>query len=743
MDIALPNETERLLTLQRLDLLEGEAEQEISDLVEHAAKVLGGSMAMVSLIDAKNQCFFARYGTDLKQTPREQSFCQHCVAQRAPLLIDDATTDSRFEDNPLVTGDPQIRSYVGIPIRAPSGIELGALCVISQKPNAFGDEQVELLRPLAGAVEGFIALRERNKALMKAHDRIAKNTRNRLREHDAIFRQSEKTIGASAWQVDLETNRLTWSDGVYEIHGHPLDEEITIEQAIDYYVQDDREMVELAVQRAIENGTPFEFEASIENRDGLIRRVKGMGERVSFDGRADQLLGVFYDITESHTAIEALQFAANHDSLTGLLNRFAFDNELSRRSLDFNSLADGSHLILVDLDRFKDVNDFFGHLVGDAALEEVATRLAECAGSDHLLARWGGDEFVVLTKTGSSAAEAIDLADTLIEAVSEPIQVGSHRLSIGATCGISSFEKRSSAREVLRQADLALYHGKERQPGRAYLHREEHELEAQLRKAAVGSLRKALDEGRVFAGYQPIRNLHSGAAVGLESLLRLHGEKGEIMTASNVLPALLDPTLSRAIFDRMLDSICNDYGRLSATLPELKFVSINATEADLLCHDFVDHFLGRLAQAQIDPAAICLEFTETLLMVNDTAHVRKVLGKLKSAGMSVALDDFGTGFSSLSHLRDFPIDKMKIDRSFIKEITESPNSLMIVQALITMGQNLSLEIIAEGIETEREQRMLRRLNCELGQGYLFGHAESVDRIELAAQKIGQNSRKVA
>ena len=214
---------------------------------------------------------------------------------------------------------------------------------------------------------------------------------------------------------------------------------------------------------------------------------------------------------------------------------------------------------MVDLDRFKDVNDFFGHLVGDAVLEEVANRLASSVDEDTLIARWGGDEFVVVTKSGCTDKDAELLAQRLIDVCLVPIEIGGHKVSVGATCGIASFQRGVVARELLRRSDLALYHGKNREPGRAHIYRGDFELESQGRKKAMTSLSAALDEDRVFAGYQPIIELQTGKTVGIEALLRLTSANGDLLTASNVLPALLDPALSRVIFDRMLNSICADY----------------------------------------------------------------------------------------------------------------------------------------------------------------------------------------
>lgn len=722
--------------LRQLQLLDKPAAQLLSDITRLAAEVLNGSSAMVSLLDNKSQHLHARSGIEVTETPLEVSFCLHCVEADRPMLVEDAATDPRFAQNPLVTGAPFIRSYAGIPVHAANGIPLGTLCVISPEPGAFDEQSLARLGPLAQSVEGYLALLDRNLELERLNVRLAEQTIEADRKN-VIFRQSADVGGTGVWQIDLETSELHWSDQVYRIHGIPVGTHVSVDDAIECYLESERDMVRAAVDRAMADDVPYTFEASIMRPDGAIRRVRSMGERVSFEGEADRMIGVIYDITEAHDTYETLKHTADHDSLTGLLNRHAFDLQLSSKIRKFDPWRGPFHVILIDLDGFKDVNDFFGHLVGDLVLKKVASRLQGALAKGDVLARWGGDEFVVVTEQGKDPEHAIELAERLIEAISPRIEVGGNDVSVGASCGISSYLENLSAKELLRRADLALYHGKAREPGRAHAYRREFEADMKNRQVAIDSVRSAIADDRLFAAYQPIIELESRKVVGLESLLRLHDENGDVLTASNVQPALLEPALSRRVFDSMLASICNDLKRLKLALPDLEFLSINVTEADLLCRDFMTRFLDRLQDAGIEPGDICLEFTEMLLMVNDTNYVKQVLAQLRQAGVSIALDDFGTGFSSLSHLRDFPIDRVKIDKSFVAGLTLDHSNLAIVQALIAMSQNLSIDIVAEGIESERDCASLIELGCKLGQGFHFSPASSVERIEALAEGIGE------
>ena len=709
----------------------------MQNIVNLAAEISGGTEAMISFLDKDYQHILVGSTLNKQHTPLHSSFCIHCVNHEGPLAVSDATADHRFANNKFVRNFPFIRSYVGIPLSTPGGVLLGVLCSISSKKNSFTARTIELLTPLAEAAEAFLALLESNSELQRLNLELEDEAR-KLNRTEAVFRQAEKVGGIGIWQVDLDTSELIWSEQVYKIHGRIPGERVTVSDAADHYIEGDREMVLNAVNRATRFGETFEFEASIRRQDGSVRRVRSKGERVEFDGQPDRVIGIFYDVTESYETFQDLKFAASHDGLTGLRNRQAFDAELANRIRSHDPWKGDFHVILIDLDGFKDVNDFFGHLVGDVVLQQAASRLENVIGPNDLAARWGGDEFVVVSQQGLSTDEARQFAERIIAAISTRIEVSGNNVSVGASCGLSMYREGLSGKELLRRADLALYHGKAREPGRAHSYRPEFESAMAYRQNAVDSVRSAIDEGRIFAGYQSIVELRTGEIVGMESLLRLREPNGKVVAASQVLPALLDPTLSRRVFETMFAAVCSDFHRLSAALPHLQFLSINATEADLLCRDFLAKFTQTLETYSVPPQSISLEVTETLLMVNDTQYIRGVLNELKRLGVSIALDDFGTGFSSLAHLRDFPIDKVKIDKSFVNNLTLKQSQLGIVQALVAMGQNLSLDIVAEGIETDTERAMLQHLGCKLGQGYLFSKALSLEEIELlAGRPIGR------
>ncbi len=729
MKPVISDEFERLESLNELRILDTPRQAPFDRITAHCADFFDCSIAVISFVDGHRQWFLSSIGVDFTETPREFGFCSHIIMSGRSLLVPNALKDARFCDNRLVTDTPAIRSYLGIPITSPDGALIGTLSIADQRTSRFENRHIPKLELLAATVEDLIGAH--SQSLLTSHLNSHLDARSsELRRSDRIFRQAEKVAKIGSWELDLETQNLTRSDEAAVIFGSPKKRPNSIQDTVRFYALEDQQMVSEAIIDAVERRAPFAFEAGLNAADGSFKRVKVMGEYLEADQQNHaRLVGVIQDITESYHASLAMRRAADHDALTDLYNRNAFNRLLLHTLQEIRKAGSKAALIMLDLDGFKDINDTFGHLVGDLVLEEISRRILRALPCGATVARWGGDEFVILTTPDMSLGDARELSDNILVAVKQQFEISGRKMGVSATCGLIEIDERSNAREIIHKADLALYHGKEREPGRVHIYSPEMERANLHRQVAIAKVREALDRDLVFAGYQPIIDLSTNRLVGLEALMRLSTSTGEQITATEVLPAFLDPILSREIGERMLDCVCSDLSEIEAAQPELQYVSINATEADLLSRDFATKLLSKLAQARITPEKILLEVTETMLMVNDTATVQKVLSDLSAAGMRVALDDFGTGFSSLSHLRDFPIDKVKIDGSFIRSMYAEKQSRLIVQALVNMAINLGIEVIAEGVETEEQRCLLLKLGCTLGQGFLISPAQTSCRIK--------------
>jgi len=674
-----------------------------------ASTVLDCPIALLSIVEHERQWFLGRTGTDLAETPIEDSFCAVCVLGDGPQLIADARNDARLKDNDLVTGAPFIRSYLGVPIRADDGVVLGALCAISPEAGAFRPEQIAPLAMLAELAEQSLALHARTRALSLAN--------TALRQSSQIFRQAERAVNIGTWRVDIANNRLDWSDQVYAIAGLEPGRSVSIEDAVKLYQPDDRAMVSAALRDTIEHCKPFSVETSITRDNGEQRRIRMVGERVDVGGVPESVAGIILDCTEEHLRNVALKRAAERDRLTGLHNRASFDRRLAAAMQRVES--EPVTIALLDLDGFKDVNDTLGHLVGDRVLETIAEQLKLKIAPGAFLARWGGDEFAMLFPSAMALPDVTRFLEDLLAEFDEMPSFGTTLIKIGATCGVAQMTTAASSEEIMRRADLALYGGKEQGRGTVVCWDQQIEARQNDRQKAIAQLRSALNTARAVAAYQPIVELESGRIVSVEALLRLRGEDGQLIAASEVFAALLDPELSRRVSRVMLDSVVEDGPAILALFGADCRIGINLSEADLRQGDFVRHMIDVIDDSSLSPGNITIEVTETMLL-DAGGHLRASLAMLDECGFTICLDDFGTGFSSLTHLRAFPIHKVKIDRDFIAGIGEDHQSRLIIQAIVQMGHSLGLRVVVEGVETEEQETFLRAIGCRHVQGYRYG-----------------------
>jgi diguanylate cyclase (GGDEF)-like protein/PAS domain S-box-containing protein len=718
--------------IRHLDLESNADRALFSRITLLATTMLDCPVALLSIVEETRQWFLGSTGLDIAETPRDVSFCAVCIAGEGPLLVADARADLRFRNNPLVTGGPLIRSYLGVPIHAEGGVRLGALCAISPEPHAFSEDQIAPLAMLAELAEQSIALGVRTRELSLANAA--------LKQTSQIFRQAERATNVGSWRVDLASQRLYWSDQVYAITGLEPGRSVSVEQAVALYQSEDQEMVSRALAETVEQGKPFSFETSIRRGDGQRRRIRVVGERIDVDGQPDSVAGIIQDCTEEYLRNAALKRAAEHDRLTGLFNRASFDRKLAAAMRRADS--DTVMVALIDLDGFKDVNDTLGHLVGDRVLVAIAEHLHQRIRRGMFLARWGGDEFALLFPPSMTQEVATGFLRELIGELDEIVALGSSALTIGATCGLARIDQPGSSEEVMRRADLALYRGKEQGRGGVVCWDEQIEARQSERQRAIARLRTALNDGRALAAYQPIVDLGTGQIVSLEALLRLRGEDGNLITASEIFAALLDPELSRRVSRVMLDQVIADAPAIVALLgPEVR-LGINLSEADLRKDDFVRHLIEVVDDSVLTPENFTIEVTETMLL-DAGGQLHASLAMLDKCGFTICLDDFGSGFSSLTHLRQFPIHKVKIDRDFIAGIAEDHQSRLIIQAIVQMGHSLGLRVVVEGVETEEQETFLRAIGCRHVQGYRFGRPMLIGDLQARLGAAREPARRTA
>jgi diguanylate cyclase (GGDEF)-like protein/PAS domain S-box-containing protein len=442
-------------------------------------------------------------------------------------------------------------------------------------------------------------------------------------------------------------------------------------------------------------------------------------------------VAVHHDITIQKQAERQINYMARHDALTGIANRTVLVERMEEALARLHHRGSGFAVFMLDLDLFKTVNDSLGHPVGDALLKAVARRLSGCIRDIDTVARLGGDEFAILTPLGGDPREETvgATAKQLLDAVATPYDVDGDQIDIGTSIGIAlAPEHGSDAGELMKHADQALYKAKAEGRGAFRFFEDAMGVEASARRTLQMDLRAALcdeENDQLELHYHPIVCIETREIISCEALVRWrHPERGMI-PPGDFIPLAEETGLINPIGERVLRKACRD----AATWPEHIKVSVNFSPVQFRKAGQIDMLRQVLAECGLAPERLEVEITESVLLHGNAENI-KTLRQLRDLGAAVVLDDFGTGYSSLSYLRIFPFDKIKIDRSFVHELSGSPDSAAIVLAVANLGRNLGMKTVAEGIETEEQLALARTAGCTNGQGFLFGRPCVISELDL-------------
>ncbi len=426
-------------------------------------------------------------------------------------------------------------------------------------------------------------------------------------------------------------------------------------------------------------------------------------------------VAVHEDVTERRRAEAKIAYLARHDTVTGLPNRVKFREHLEQNFANLREQQKFAVLCL-DLDHFKQVNDTLGHPVGDQLLKCVAERLHSCIQDTDLVARIGGDEFAIVQTAVERPEKSSQLANRIVDAISAPFDVDGKYIVIGTSIGIAvAPDDGTDPDQLLKNADMALYLAKTDGRGRHRFFEPEMDRRLQSRRTLELDLRSAIVHGEFELHYQPILNLQSNEVSGFEALIRWNNPvRGQILPLQ-FIPLAEETGLILPIGEWVLRTACAQAAAWSKPVS----VAVNLSPAQFKSQDLVQLVLNALASSGLEPARLELEITESVLLQNE-ASTRAILHKLRALGVRIAMDDFGTGYSSLAYLRSFPFDKIKIDRSFVRDMTRSEECAAIVRAVAGLARSLNIITVVEGIETSNQLEMARSEGCDEGQGYLFG-----------------------
>jgi diguanylate cyclase (GGDEF)-like protein/PAS domain S-box-containing protein len=470
------------------------------------------------------------------------------------------------------------------------------------------------------------------------------------------------------------------------------------------------------------------FEMPLQRRDGTLRTLRVSSSPLIDDGRHIGSLAMISDVSAARAAERDLLYRAFHDPLTGLANR-ALLLERTQQALDRDVSAPAIRpaVLLADVDQFKLVNDSLGHASGDELLVEVARRWERVLRPDDLLARIGGDEFVVLCADGDGSRL---IAEQLCAALDEPMELSGRPVAVSASIGIAvATDAGADADELLGYADAAMYEAKGQGRGRVAMFTPCLVARAQKRLQLFNDLKAAIEHNELQLRYQPVVELATGKLLGVEALCRwTHPERG-VVPPDEFIPVAEESGLIEALDRWVLHQACSDGAAMRAEglLEDDAYVAVNSSACHLAQPGFETAVRTALLDAKLPASALVLEVTESAVM-RDPDLAQVVLERLRELGVGVAIDDFGTGYSSLAYLRKFPVATLKIDRSFVNGLTDRGDDRAIVTAIVDLSRALGVATIAEGIETNAELELLQRLNCHAGQGFLWSPAISPEKL---------------
>jgi diguanylate cyclase (GGDEF)-like protein/PAS domain S-box-containing protein len=455
-------------------------------------------------------------------------------------------------------------------------------------------------------------------------------------------------------------------------------------------------------------------------RDGLEIPIEDSVAPIhNREGQATGAVVVFRDVSAAQAMVMEMAHSAQHDFLTGLPNRMLLNDRVTQAIGLASRHGKKVAVLFLDLDGFKHINDSLGHPIGDKLLQSVVKRLLSCVRSSDTVSRQGGDEFVVLLSEVEQAEDAALSALRLLQAVAEAHSIDQHDLHVTASIGVSVYpDDGKDAEALIKNADTAMYQAKENGRQSYQFFKPAMNVRAVERQSIEENLRRALERQEFSLHYQPKINLRTGEITGAEALIRwTHPIRGPVSPAQ-FIPVAEDCGLILPIGQWVLREACKQARAwVNAGLP-LATMAVNISSMEFRDDNFLEGVFATLKETGLDPKSLELELTESVLMKR-AESAASVLKALRASGVQIAVDDFGTGYSSLSYLRKFPIDALKIDQSFVRQITAAPDDTTIVTAVISMGRSLKLRVVAEGVETQEELEFLQVHHCDEAQGYYF------------------------
>lgn len=576
---------------------------------------------------------------------------------------------------------------------------------------------------LAGEAEHYVSSRS------DEHTRLT----DTLQENTRLLELAEETAGVGHWRWNLKHEQFEFSSELTRILGITEQMVPSIGLLLNRFTTADANLLYDALQQAREKGSSFAVDLAFEGEINTVKyvSVRGICQR-NAQGEVEYVFGVIRDDTALKKATSRLaqkakdlKKLASFDPLTGLANRFAFRRHLHRAVRTSVDTRKSMALLVLDMDGFKEINDMLGHAVGDLVLKRTARRIRKVVGKSNVVSRLGGDEFTVILRSIESEQEAVDIGKAIVAEILRPMFFENNELHVGASVGASLCPVNTErSDELFTFADTAMYAAKFGDKD-VVLYDAKMTEELIKRKRAESKLSTALERDEFHLVYQPQVDLDSGKINGFEALVRW-SQNGQVVSPSDFIPLLESTGRIIEVGNWIIQRACKQAAQWARQGHEFT-MAINISPMQFREDGFVDSVKDAIISNGLKPEFIDIEITETML-ISDVGQTSEKLARLREFGTKISVDDFGTGYSSLAYLKNFPIDRLKIDRTFIKDIPLHDDGV-IATSIIVLGQSLDLEVLAEGVETQAQFDFLKRNICNSYQGHLFSPAVEADRCE--------------
>lgn len=553
-----------------------------------------------------------------------------------------------------------------------------------------------------------------------------------LRQSEARYRIVAEQTGAVVYDYDVRTGRIEWAGAIFDVLGYSPEEfaQVDIIGWENHLHPDDAARALEELERAERNVSRYQCEYRLRRSDDSYVRVIDRGVFLpDKSGHAARMLGKIADVTERYEFEQKLRHLAHFDQPTGLRNRVWFMENAVRQVESSAEQNQPVWFVFLDVDRFRAVNETLGHTVGDLLLEAVARRLETIGGQRGIFARLGGDEFgLCLFGPALDAGSVRQFCDVLMAEFGKPFDVAAHSLYVTLSVGVANFpDDGTNAQQVIRAAETAMFRAKQRGRNTWAVYESTMSAGASENLEIANALRRALEQNEFHLVFQPRFNLRSGRITGMEALLRWESSELGAVSPATFIPVAEETGLIGPIGWFVVEAAAQAAHQVGGQLMAGRRIAINVSARQLVYGDFVSELVQRVQAANASPHWFEIELTESLVM-EDPQRARDLFVQLHEAGFMISIDDFGTGYSSLSYLKHFPVDHLKIDRSFVMGLPDNTDDASIVKTIITMGNGLGLKLIAEGIETEAQSEFLRDAGCQEAQGFLFARPMRLEQL---------------